>query len=244
MPQPLVALIPGAWSNMLFFGAEFQQVFTATGFQVAAIDIVPSRQRKTRWIRMLDYVRTVEARIRAIRQPGQELVLLGHSMGGRIAELIANRGQIQVDGLVLLCAVPPQGILGSTLRILRDDPMSVISSYGHLDPTQLVATPARQRARLFGKLPEGGWPRVRPESALAFLAMYLPLWPKHQVPTLVYGCEADGIISPAMVQATATAHHATAHIFPGMPHVCMLGPNGSIVATKVAADLAQLGIDS
>jgi len=57
-------------------------------------------------VSLLDYVADLEAQIRAL---DEKPILMGHSMGGLLAQILASRGLAQ--SLVLLTSAPPAGIL-------------------------------------------------------------------------------------------------------------------------------------
>ncbi|KAK5660708.1 hypothetical protein OQA88_12073 [Cercophora sp. LCS_1] len=56
------------------------------------------------------------------REGGQEVVLVGHSSGGGLAQYILNEGRVRVKGLVLAGAVPGFGSFGVYMNWFRLDP--------------------------------------------------------------------------------------------------------------------------
>ena len=109
---PPVVMIPGAFCGPWAFD-KFRPVFEKAGYRVHTPALrhhdegVPSRALGT--TSLLDYARDLEALIATLPAPP---ILLGHSMGGLLAQMLAAKGLARA--LVLLAPSAPWGVLPST----------------------------------------------------------------------------------------------------------------------------------
>lgn len=118
MPQDIV-MIHGAFCGGWAFD-QFRKPFEAAGYRVHAPDL---RHRAPQWretgrlpaalatTSMLDYLDDVERVLERFAQPP---ILLGHSMGGLLAQMLAARGK--AAAIVLLSPSPPAGLIPSSLH--------------------------------------------------------------------------------------------------------------------------------
>jgi pimeloyl-ACP methyl ester carboxylesterase len=108
-----------------------------------------------------DYVRDLEAFIAPLARP----VLVGHSMGGLLAQMLAARGK--ASALVLLAPSPPWGVLPSTMFELASAHTLLLSGdfwNQKLKPEYWIAAanaldhlPPTERKRVFARfVPESG----------------------------------------------------------------------------------------
>ena len=142
---------------------------------------------------------------------------------------------------VLLAAVPPVGVLATTLRIARRHPVIFAKANLMLILYPLVATPQLAREAFFSEgLAEENLQayakRLQDESYLGFLDMILFNLPKPgrvKTPVLVLGGTRDAIFSPGEVNATARAYQTQLEIFADMAHDMMLEPGWQSVAERI-----------
>lgn len=120
--KPPVVLIPGMWSTDETL-SELQQAFEEQGYRVEALCLPEHKPKadynksdKSRLARtsLQDYVDFVVARVRSHDVPP---ILVGHSMGGLLAQLVAAR--VPVNKLVLLSSAAPSGINGWSWSVIR-----------------------------------------------------------------------------------------------------------------------------
>lgn len=112
--RPPIVMIHGAFCGPWAFDA-FRKPFEAAGYTVHAPALrlheegrpIPKKLGTTS---LTDYAKDLEAFIDTLGAPP---VLLGHSLGGLLAQMLAARGRARA--LVLLAPCPPWGIMPSTL---------------------------------------------------------------------------------------------------------------------------------
>lgn len=190
-----------------------------------------------------DYVEDLAERL--ARLP-QKPVIVGHSMGGLIAQKLAERGL--ASGLALLCPAPPAGILALSLSGLRaflavqtkwnwwkrpHRPTFGAAMYGSFNTTPKLEA-GREYARF---VHDSG--RALAQIALPFLdrtraATVDPA--KIRAPTLVISAGQDRLIPPRVVRAIARryAHVAEHHEFPEQGHWVVGQPGWQDVAACIA----------
>ncbi len=120
--KPPVVLIPGMWSTQETL-SELKMVFESQGYSVDAL-CLPGHKNKANYNKsdisrlartsLQDYVDFVVARVKTHAIPP---ILVGHSMGGLLAQLVAAR--VSVSKLVLLSSAAPGGINGWSWSVIR-----------------------------------------------------------------------------------------------------------------------------
>lgn len=172
-------------------------------------------------VSLLDYVADVR---RCVDQLG-EVVLVGHSMGGLIAQKVAEGGG--VAAAVFVTSAPPRGIaalhwpvLSRMARylpaMLADRPFS--ASRRHADFLFLNGLAPEQRDWAFPRFgPESG--RAARELALGGLAVQPTAV---RCPTLVVGAEHDRITPAALERRIAARYRAEYQEAAGHAHMLML----------------------
>lgn len=120
--KPPVLLIHGMWSDADTL-RELRDAFAARGYPVTAVTLphhAPRAQHTAQSRAALGrtglqaYVDFLVDQVRALDRPP---ILVGHSMGGLLAQLVAAR--MPCDRLVLLSSAAPAGINGLGLSVLR-----------------------------------------------------------------------------------------------------------------------------
>lgn len=164
---------------------------------------------------MRHYVHDVMQTITELPQPP---VIVGHSMGAVIAQLVAER--YQPRGLALLTPAPIQGAAGIMLNLARRRP---------LDAAKVVAggTLPLRSEDLFTGLDEATAARyVDRLGRESPWAQYELLIPKKigpvRAPVLVVGTPEDRVVNEAATQVTAEAYGVEPVWIPGIGHDLML----------------------
>ncbi|MBX7433994.1 lysophospholipase [Mycobacterium sp. Y57] len=247
-PAPLL-FVHGAWHGAWCWDEHFLDYFAGRGYACFAPSLrghgmSPGIER-LRWTRIRDYVDDVAET--AARLPAQP-ILIAHSMGGFVAQKYLERHS--AAGVVLLAAVPPGGVLPTTLSIARHHPREFAKANLSMRLAPLVATPELARDLFFTTTtPDSDvrecQRRLQDESYRAFLDMLaLDLVDTDRVeriPMLVLGAELDAIFPPARVHRTAAAYDTAAEILPGIGHDVMLEPGWEAVAGRIGKWLENQG---
>jgi pimeloyl-ACP methyl ester carboxylesterase len=186
---------------------------------------------------MSGYARAIGELIAA--QPAPP-VLIGHSLGGLVAQMAASRAKIR--GLILLAPSSPWGVPGNT----AEEAISAVSLYSLGPYWALPVSPDYGSARryLFDRLPREErralFARLTPESGRALwetLNWWLDPFATTMVradgvkaPTLALAGGRDAIHPPATVRATARRLGGETRVFDEMSHWLVGEPGWETVA--------------
>jgi pimeloyl-ACP methyl ester carboxylesterase len=229
---------------------RFRAPFEAAGFDVLAPDLrghgADEPGSRVSGVSMSDYAADIAALCAVQPEPP---VLLGHSMGGLVAQLAARKARVQA--LVLLAPSPPWGVAGSSFEEAATAfgvQMMGAFSAGAMEPDRGL-----MRAYSLDRMPqaerEAAVARLRPESATAIretLNWWLDPFMTTSVgpgpigaPALVICGERDVVHSPATGRATAQRIGASYQGMPGMSHWLVGEPGWDDVAERVITWLAD-----
>jgi pimeloyl-ACP methyl ester carboxylesterase len=220
---------------------SFRIPFEAAGRPVIAVDL-PGHgpgpdQGRVAGRSMSDYARAVRQVIDAQPEPP---ILIGHSLGGLVAQMAATRSK--VAGLILLAPSSPWGVAGST----AEEAVSAVSLYALGPYWALAVDPDYGSARryLFDRLPRADrkatFARLVPESGRALWETLN--WWFDPFATTVVGANAvgapvlaiaggrDAIHPPATVRAIAQRLGGDTVVFPDMSHWLVGEPGWEDVA--------------
>lgn len=164
--------------------------------------------------------------VRVAREMGDPIII-GHSMGGLIAQLVALRGVTR--GIVLLAPAPPRGIPVMSLKLalaqFRYMPAILLSR-------QVIPGRADLRALVVNRLPEAEQEVVLdmlvPDSGRAGREMSIVGVPidrtKLRVPVLVISGDRDLFIPLSRSQRVAARYAAQIQVAPGRGHMLIIEP--------------------
>jgi len=236
-------MVHGAFCGGWAFEA-FRAPFEAAGFEAQAPDLRGHGQGEPAsavvGVSMADYAADIAKLCDEAPEPP---VLLGHSMGGLVAQLAARRARIRA--LVLLAPSPPWGVAASSLEEAATafgvQMMGPFSS-GALEPDKSL-----MRTYSLDRMPqaerEAAVARLRPESALAVretLNWWLDPFMTTSVgpgaiaaPSLVVAGQGDVVHAPATAKAVAERIGARFEVMPGMSHWLVGEPGWEAVAQTV-----------
>ena len=246
-PTPLL-FVHGAYSSARQWEAFFLPFFAGHGWAAHAVSLrghgASGGRETVRSARLRHYVADVVRVIETLPAPP---VLIGHSMGGMIVQKVLVERAVQ--GAVLMCSVPPHGLLVSTLSAMFGNPLMFwqMSALQQLGPEAATLDGAR-RALFLKDTPDDWIRRVLPsaeqESDAVMLDMtFRDLPPSHgrrDVPMLVLGAGRDACITRTAVTETAHAFGVTADIFEDLPHALMMVPEWERPARRILEWLEAL----
>lgn len=161
-------------------------------------------------------------------------VLVGHSMGGKVAQLMASRQPAGLAGLVLVAPSPPQPMAKPAEA--REMMAGAYASRASVEATiDNVLTAKRLTAddreqviadSLRGAPPAKiAWPRTTSLEDITSEVGAIA------VPTLVVACELDRVDSPALLRQELLSRipQAVMHVLPGAGHLSMLESAAALV---------------
>jgi len=239
--------VHGAWHAAWCWDVHFLDYFAQNGFTAHAISLRghgnSEGHSNLRWIRIADYVEDVAKTIRQLPRPP---VLIGHSMGGFVVQKYLENAI--APAAVLLASMPPAGVLATSLRIAKRQPVAFAKANLTLSLYPIVATSQLAREAFFSEgLAEEQLQtyakRLQNESYMGFLDTLIFNLPKPRrvkTPVLVLGGARDNMFSPGEVEATARAYNTQPEIFADMPHDMMLEPGWQTVAERILTWLKEL----
>ena len=245
-----IVMVHGAFCGGWAF-ERFRRPFEQAGYEVACPDLRGHGDHEPHdavlGVSMADYAADIAQLCGRSAEPP---VLLGHSMGGLVAQLAARRTRLRA--LVLLAPSPPWGVANGTL----EDAATAfgVQMLGPFACGPLEPDPGLMRRYSLDRLPgaerEAVVARLRPESARAVREtlnwwldplMTTGLGPGPlPVPSLVMAGEADVVHSPATAKAVAERIGAELRIEPGMSHWLPGEPGWERVAGQALAWLEAI----
>lgn len=190
-------------------------------------------------LRIADYV---EDTVKAIDALGEAPVIVGHSLGGLIAQKIAELGKCRAA--VLVASAPPgmltpqprslPALLPMMPRILLGLPLR--PGRATCEAIVLNCVPVAARARIYdGLVPESG--KVYRE--MIFGTFRVDAGPV-RCPVLVVGGGQDRIVSEALNRSTAKRYGAACRLYANHGHWLLEEPGFESVVGDVAAWLDQV----
>ena len=244
-----IIMVHGAFCGGWAF-ERFREPFEAAGFDVSAPDLrghgPADPPGAVTGVSMSDYAADIADLCRAQATPP---VLIGHSMGGLVAQMAARRAP--VSALVLLAPSPPWGVAAGTLEEAAT--AFGVQLLGPFMPGAINPERSLMRAYSLDRLAKGereaAVARLRPESARAvretlnwwmdpFMTTSLGPGPLG-VPALVIAGARDVVHSPAACAAVADRIGATFKTMPEMSHWLMGEPGWERVAESVLTWIAE-----
>jgi pimeloyl-ACP methyl ester carboxylesterase len=201
---------------------------TALG-RVSLEDFVDDGREATRWL------------TERIGRP----IVVGHSMGGLIAQKLAEEGLARA--LVLLCPAPPRGIglmTGRLLRrqlrylpaLLRSKP--VVPRWRDTRDLVLNCVPESERRSLFEQLvPDSG--KAGRQMSLGSIAVDAARVRSHECKVLVVTSDEDRFIPPRIANRIAQRYRAPVYMARGHGHFVVREPGWSEPASFIAGWLER-----
>ena len=222
----------GAWC----WDQGFMQEFAKAGYNCYAIDLPlhnkPGKNKAVNNQSIDDYVAFVK---KTTDDLGKDVIVVGHSMGGFIAQKFLERYFCRA--VVLLASVPHSGILPGSLRFLMKHPdafpnlitRDIFGPFVKYAEDLYASTTDRQKIEHYKSL-------MRSESFQAVLdMMFKPVKVPNpnKVPMLIAGADDDLVITQKEVKMTAEYYLETPVFFSGLGHNLMLDKDYQVVSGSI-----------
>ncbi|OAN51435.1 hydrolase [Paramagnetospirillum marisnigri] len=228
-PIPIL-FVHGSYCGAWVWSEHFMPFFARAGFTCHAVSLRGHGGSEGRFFSasLDDYVSDVR---QAIDHIGGRCILVGHSMGGLVAQHCLADGD-EVAAAVLMSSVPPSGLASSALHMSVFSPdvcmqLALLQSVGpaavkgEVIRKALFAaeTPAEDVARLL--------PRFQQESQRICVELMNPPRPRlpkpaGALPILVMGGDRDVLVPSFALYETAAYFDAELEVMSGAPHGLML----------------------
>lgn len=240
--------IHGAYTAAWCWEEYFLDWFAAQGYSSYALSLSGhggSRgRRQLDTLRIQDYVNDVIEIVATLPAPP---VLIGHSMGGFVVQKYLE--QHLAPAAVLLCSVPPQGLVSSMFGLMFQKP-GLLVELNNLMTGHRVSSQTLKEALFAQPMPLADLQRylsqAQGESQRAIWDMTLFNLPHPtkvmRTPLKIMGAESDHLIAPSLVHMTAMTYGCEAEIFPGMGHGLMLERDWQTVAERIFHWLHEQGV--
>ncbi|MBU1235576.1 MAG: alpha/beta hydrolase [Gammaproteobacteria bacterium] len=250
-------MIHGMWGGPWCWD-EYLAYFSALGYSchtptLLYHDMTPGAKPDERLgtTSLLDYAEALE---KEIRQLPERPILIGHSMGALLAQMLAARNL--ASAVVLLTPSAPAGILGLRLSLIRSflsahmkwgfwgKPMLQTLGEAHYSMLHRL-TPEQQKSIIARLVPDSG--RAMVEAGHWYLDRQHATRvdeAKVTCPVLVIAGEEDRITPASIVRKVARKYHADYKEFPGHAHWVLAEPGWEEIAGYVADWLKQLPKDN
>ncbi|MFM8502097.1 MAG: alpha/beta hydrolase [Fluviibacter sp.] len=174
--------------------------------------------------------------MQVVEELGELPVLIGHSMGGFVVQKCLEKQAFPAG--VLMCSVPPKGLLASSLSMMWSHPdlmggLSQLMTGGPVDIDSLKDALFAQPASMTDLQRYLMLSQMESQRAIWDMTMFNLINPDKLKPgpKLVMGAELDHLIPANQVRATAEAYGVEPVIFPGMGHGIMLERDWEHVAS-------------
>lgn len=240
--RPTLLFVHGMFGGAWQF-AEWQKHLAGLGYSSAAIDLRGHNEGRPvadiGKVSALDYV---EDAISAARELGKPVVI-GHSMGGLMAQKLAEAGVVRAA--VLLCSAPPRGIsiasapllirqVKHASAILRSRPL--LPDRSDADALILNHVPPSERDALLERMvPESG--RAARELSLGAIAVDER---RVRCPVLSAGASDDRFLPPRIARAIARKYGCEYREYAGHGHYIVGEPGWEKVADDLAGWISAL----
>ena len=219
--KPPLLFIHGAWRDASCWQEHWMPAAAAQGWPCYAVSL-----RGHGGSGGGDALKTTPLRhyehdvLQTIAQLPEPPVLVGHSMGGLLAQHVAERYR-SARATVLVGPVPPGHHAWAVAMLARHDPGALGRALVGADPsfrprTQFGSATSEETARRHAA-------RTGPESLLATNQLVLPRRVRDvRSPVLVLGGGDDRLVPPHEIVRTARVYGTRARMFRGMGHDLML----------------------
>ncbi|WP_210253611.1 alpha/beta hydrolase [Methylocella tundrae] len=242
--RPPVLFVHGAYSAAWIWEEHFLRFFADRGYPAYAVSLRGhgASEGDLSSASFSDYVDDVEIAAKAI---GGEPVLIGHSMGGLVAQHYLARGG-KAKALVALASAPPSGLRSSALHMTMFAPdvlfqLALLQSLGPNWTSPAVISRALFSSRSTLESKSGLFQKIQRESPRASADLLAPpalslFDAGKKTPTFVLGGDADVFLPRSALQEIADFWQGDLEVLPGAPHGLMIDTAWrDITAEKIIA---------
>lgn len=235
---PTILFLHGAFADHAGFKGWVAR-FSEAGYPSVAVSrrgrlgVGPERAAGLNFEAYVDDTRAV------LDELGEAPVLVGHSLGGLVAQRLAEGGRARA--LVLLASAPPAMLTAQAVALPRFVPNMPRIMTGR----PFIVSGRACSAIALNQVPEGERPAIHAhlthESGKVYRSMMLGTIrvkaAKVAVPVFVVGGTKDRIISPRLVRRTARHYGVEARVYDGHGHWIIEEPGWEQVADDVLSFL-------
>jgi pimeloyl-ACP methyl ester carboxylesterase len=212
----------GAWCWEEHFIPYFEKLgYTCIAFDLPGHEMQGSTRRIS--YSLGDYVAALHRVVANLEAPP---IIIGHSMGGMILQKFLKTGSCKKA--ILLASVPPSGVLMASIRALFRYPGLI----PYLLQLNLLGGFRKYPQLMFNKTSRFA-SFMCAESFIAYLGLFIPVFHRTEVPMLVVGGSADGLITVNEFADTAKYYKAKLEIIEGGSHDLMLDENFELTASAI-----------
>ncbi len=233
--KPRVLLVHGMFGGAWYW-EPYQALLARRGYESSALDLRGHHGSRPvadiGKVSLHDYTDDALAVARTLDRP----IVIGHSMGGLLAQKVAEAGACRA--LVLLASAPPRWIPPVSWLLLRKQVKYVkdlllrhalMPDRGDADALMFNRTPVDDRARFFAKLvPESG--KAGLELSLGAVGVHAS---RVTCPVLVVVGRDDRFVVPRIARALARKYHAPLKEYDRFAHHSMSEPGWETVAGDI-----------
>lgn len=222
--RPPLLFVHGAFAGGWMWTDTFMPFLADAGYDCHAISLRghggSDGRRHIDWHSIADYVEDVTT---VVEWLGEAPVLIGHSMGGFVVQKYLEHHD--TPAAVLLCSVPPQGLIAAQFHLLLQKP-HLFMDLNRIMGGDCADTGILREALFAGEVDEAmlaAWlVNMQAESHRAMWDMSVFNLPRlhamSRPPMLIMGAERDVLVPPFLIQSTGHSYGLPVHFFRGMGH--------------------------
>ena len=243
-PRPPLLLVHGL-AGGAWYWARYQQFFAERGYASYAVALrgrgASRPVAELGRVSMADYVQDALDVAGALGEPP---VVVGHSMGGLVAQKVAEAGAARAA--VLICSAPPRGIPLFTAALVRRQlkhvpamlaSRPIVGARADHDALTFNRVPEAERAALFDQLvPESG--RVARELSLSAVRVDAA---RVRCPVLSVSAADDRFVPPGVGRRIARKYGGAYRVFAGHGHFMIWEPGWERPAAEIEQWMARGG---
>ncbi len=235
-----VLFVHGMWHGAWCWEPYFLPYFEKLGYKAYALSLSnhgnSPKHKSLNRLRINDYVKDLKQVIDSLDEIP---VLIGHSMGGFVVQKYLE--DHHVPGAVLLASVPPYGVFGGTIAVMKFSPGAFLKANFTLNLKYIIDTPKKFKHLMLSENVKDEdvikyQKMTNSESYLAYmdmLGMNLINTKKIKTPLLIIGAGKDKAVSPKSVKKTALIYGVKPVNFEEFGHNIMLEPEYEMVADLI-----------